>query len=473
VLAPFEAEASTASVELATAYAEARVGGLLGGPGEQPETAHEVIARVAQWRDDADWRALTATLGCWIAVRSRAYATAWALVEAPLADPEVSPERRRQLLLAYGLALTRLGRVDEYHALMLEVSRLTEARGGHPAEVGLDTIRREGGLIAAGRDLAAVRGRVLDHIERAHQHGELFDYVGMTYILGGLEHVQGHHAEARVLYQRTIDHLASADALNLGPMAHVMLSISLAYLGDERAARRALEHADAAIAEMPGMAPWIAPDRARARAMLDMAAGRESAARDQLLTIAASCGDDVLIASESLHVALLLGADADRCAAGLEELARDAQDDTVHFWAHHARAVADRDPHAQLAAAEAFEHAGLHLDAAQAASLAAAAFQAAGSKDGASRASTLAARCADRCPGVQVPALNLRVDAPELTPREREIAILAARGESNPAIAKALTLSVRTVETYVLRVYRKLGVNNRTGLARVLGTRAD
>ena len=73
---------------------------------------------------------------------------------------------------------------------------------------------------------------------------------------------------------------------------------------------------------------------------------------------------------------------------------------------------------------------------------------------------------------MQVPALAVRLDAPELTPREREIAVLAARGESNPAIAEALTLSVRTVETYVLRVYRKLGVNNRTGLARVLGTRA-
>ena len=74
---------------------------------------------------------------------------------------------------------------------------------------------------------------------------------------------------------------------------------------------------------------------------------------------------------------------------------------------------------------------------------------------------------------MQVPALALRPDAPELTPREREIAVLAARGESNPEIAKALTLSVRTVETYVLRVYRKLGVRNRTGLAKVLGVRAS
>jgi DNA-binding CsgD family transcriptional regulator len=68
-----------------------------------------------------------------------------------------------------------------------------------------------------------------------------------------------------------------------------------------------------------------------------------------------------------------------------------------------------------------------------------------------------------------VPALAVQLEAVDLTPREREIAALAARGESNPQIAVALTLSVRTVETYVLRVYRKLGVNNRKDLARALG----
>jgi DNA-binding NarL/FixJ family response regulator len=368
------------------------------------------------------------------------------------------------------LALTRLGRVDDYQALMAEVERLAPRADAREVEAAVHRVRVEGAFIAAARGLAAARRRVVAHLEQAHQEGEPFGYIGMLYLLAGVDHVQGHHVEARDGYQRTIDHLAGFDPYNFGPMAHVMLSITLSYLGDERAARRALERAEAATAAQPGQAAWIAPDLARARAMVEMAAGRESAARERLLEVAASCGDDVLIASESLHVALLLGADAARCAAGLEALARGAQDDTVHLWADHARALAARDPGAQLAAAEAFEAAGLDLDAAQAAALAAAAHQAAGSGDGARRAAALAARCADRCPGVRVPALAVRVDAPELTPREREIAVLAARGQSNPAIAEALTLSVRTVETYVLRVYRKLGVNNRTALARVLGS---
>jgi DNA-binding CsgD family transcriptional regulator len=294
----------------------------------------------------------------------------------------------------------------------------------------------------------------------------------MLYLLAHIDHVQGHQAEARANFQRTLDLLADTDPWNLRAMGHLMLSMTLAYLGEEQPARRAIQYVETATAGMPGMSPWFEPELRRARALLEMAAGHETAARDQLLDIAATCGDDVLIASESLHVAMLLGADPVHCSAALDGLARRAQDEVIHLWAGHARAVAAKDPTAQLAAAEAFDAAGLDLDAAQAASLAAAAFREAGAKDGANRASTLAERCAARCPGVRVPALAVRLDAPELTPREREIAVLAARGDSNPAIAEALTLSVRTVETYVLRVYRKLGVNNRSGLARVLGTRA-
>jgi DNA-binding CsgD family transcriptional regulator len=469
LLEPFEAAASTAPVALATEWVETRVHGLLSGPGDQPDLAAGVLDRVAGWHDDADWRALMATARCWIAVRHRSYAAAWELVKGPLADPELSLERRRQVLLAYGLALTRLGRVDDYVALMDEVIQLTLALGGRELENGMNLVRREGGNVAAARDLAAVRERVLAQLEAVHRRGEPVEYVAALYLFAGIEHVQGHHAEARAAYERTLDLLVGADTFNFVPMVNVMLSISLAYLGEERLARRALGSAEAALAAMPGLHPWVAPDLGRARAMVEMAGGRESTAREQLLEVAATCGDDVLVASESLHVALLLGADPEHCAAGLERQARHAQDDAVHLWAGHARAVADHDPAAQLAAAEAFADAGLDLDAAQAAALAAGRYLEAGLHDGATRATALATRCAERCTGVQVPALAVRLDLPELTPREREIAVMAARGESNPAIAQALTLSVRTVETYVLRVYRKLGVNNRTALARVLG----
>jgi two-component system response regulator NreC len=51
-----------------------------------------------------------------------------------------------------------------------------------------------------------------------------------------------------------------------------------------------------------------------------------------------------------------------------------------------------------------------------------------------------------------------------LTPREREILILIAQGLTNRQIAKRLTLSINTVKTHRLHIYRKLDLHTRAGL---------
>jgi DNA-binding NarL/FixJ family response regulator len=53
-----------------------------------------------------------------------------------------------------------------------------------------------------------------------------------------------------------------------------------------------------------------------------------------------------------------------------------------------------------------------------------------------------------------------------LTPREREILQLVAQGRSNGEIAKTLEISEPTVKGHLWRVYRKIGVANRTAAAR-------
>ena len=50
---------------------------------------------------------------------------------------------------------------------------------------------------------------------------------------------------------------------------------------------------------------------------------------------------------------------------------------------------------------------------------------------------------------------------PSLTDREREILMLVARGQSNPAIARALSLSSKTVANHVSNIFGKLQVADR------------
>ncbi|WP_235034814.1 helix-turn-helix transcriptional regulator [Streptomyces sp. NBC_00080] len=55
-----------------------------------------------------------------------------------------------------------------------------------------------------------------------------------------------------------------------------------------------------------------------------------------------------------------------------------------------------------------------------------------------------------------------------LTAREREITLLAAAGNASKDIAKALALSVRTVDNHLHHAYTEPGVTTRRELARPL-----
>lgn len=62
-----------------------------------------------------------------------------------------------------------------------------------------------------------------------------------------------------------------------------------------------------------------------------------------------------------------------------------------------------------------------------------------------------------------------RTETSELTDSERHVAELVASGMSNREVAEALFVSVKTVETNLTRVYRKLGIRSRAQLGTRLG----
>lgn len=63
------------------------------------------------------------------------------------------------------------------------------------------------------------------------------------------------------------------------------------------------------------------------------------------------------------------------------------------------------------------------------------------------------------------PAKARSAGGTRLSPREREVAVLIARGMSNRSIANALSVGEKTIEKYVTAIYAKLGFTTRAQLA--------
>jgi DNA-binding CsgD family transcriptional regulator len=128
--------------------------------------------------------------------------------------------------------------------------------------------------------------------------------------------------------------------------------------------------------------------------------------------------------------------------------------------------AAARDGRELLAAAEILAEQDRLLEAAEAAQRAAAALRDEGRN--ATPATGKAAAWLAKCEGAKPPTL-LDSTTADLTPREREIALLAAQGLSSRGIADRLVLSVRTVDNHLQSAYRKLGVSGRGELSAALG----
>ncbi|MFJ9739220.1 LuxR C-terminal-related transcriptional regulator [Streptomyces sp. NPDC101166] len=146
----------------------------------------------------------------------------------------------------------------------------------------------------------------------------------------------------------------------------------------------------------------------------------------------------------------------------------------VRVVADHIRALADADGNALMAVSAQFREMGALPLAAEAAAQAVRALRASGQRR---KGREAWASCRDLLRGCDAglpPWLdresNQERDVAPLTPREREVAALAAIGLSNRDIADRLVVSVRTVENHLHRIYHKLGITARSDLERGLET---
>jgi DNA-binding CsgD family transcriptional regulator len=178
---------------------------------------------------------------------------------------------------------------------------------------------------------------------------------------------------------------------------------------------------------------------------------------------------------------------AEWIAGEVERIAPRAATTTAESVARFCRAAVDQDIDGMLAAAAGFEQAGRPLFAAAALEAAGGAAGAGGRVDVSVRATRRAGELYDglgaagdaRRAWRQLRAVGGRVGArgtrrrpvagrSSLTPSEQAVAALVADGLANAEIAERLYVSKRTVETHISRLYLKLQVTTRVGIARMV-----
>lgn len=300
--------------------------------------------------------------------------------------------------------------------------------------------------------------------------------------------VEGRRGRLRTATGRLLEAAASVPADRFSFTMPLVGELAVAMAGTGRATR-----ARAVLAEgerIPGdmlLAGWTHP----ARVFLAGAEGRTSHAAALALAVDGAAVERSVVHGEAgpggrgpgpsgpvaearghrlqaLHAAVRTGATG-AVADRLVVLAARAEGPLERAYGTHAHALAARDGGGLDRVAVTFDGLGHRLLAAEAAAQAAHLHRAAGRTGAAGAAASRARAWAQDCEGAVTPALALLDGTGDLTPREHEIAALAATGMTSKAIAAELVVSVRTVDNVLRSVYAKLGVSGRGELTRVAG----
>jgi DNA-binding CsgD family transcriptional regulator len=284
--------------------------------------------------------------------------------------------------------------------------------------------------------------------------------------LGRLAVPSGDLDDARRYAEDAIARLAFADPRAMAPAAYALIAETHATAGRVAAARDALTRSHEILERAP-VHPVVEHGLHLATAAVLAAEGDQAEAQAGALEAATKTGEAILNEAELLHLFLRVGGAADRVATRLQEIAAATGAGMAELYARQATAARDGDGIELLEAASAFEEIGARIFAAEAAAQAAVALATGTSVDAQRRAEAYAARLVRACGADGLTAVS-SMHLSALTAREQEAARLVARGLTNAQIAARMSLSVRTVESYIYRATTKLGVNDRSALAGLL-----
>jgi DNA-binding CsgD family transcriptional regulator len=445
-------------------WASIRAGNLYWGL-EQTTEAEQVLQQAALVEDGGeDAIAMLA----WILLFDGRLREAVAVASRILDRPEAPAQALVWASTAAVPALGSLGRLRQ--ALAVADQGLAVARA-HPEELPwgetqLSLVRCQA-LLGAGR-LTEARAIAEAGYQAAVADRSSERTGGWAGFRGLVAKAEGRVATAEGWLREAVALLDEQDPYRFMRWCLAELASVAALAGDQDAAAAWLARADARGGEANRFFdPWVELDRAWVVAGAGELTRAAQLAR-HAAELASACGQ-FTVEAVALHDVARLGAPAG-VRGRLEELAGLLEGRLAPALATSAAALAAGDGAALDRVAAAFEDLGALLLAAEAAAAAARAHQAAGRDPSANAATERAARLAAACQGARTPGLGSDALVSALTPREREVATLAAARTSSREIAARLGLSVRTVDNHLGRAYAKLGVTSRAELAALLGT---
>ena len=418
-----------------------------------------------------DWQAECRSVLAQMFMFSLRLAEAGAMADELLATPDVPEPARVRAATVAVTAWGARGRLDDGLALLdddLHASARRHRRDVPYGDLQLRMARFQmlywaGRVHELDRYTAADLGLGLEHPPPS-LGGILAGFRGGALIVRGRAHA------ALVELQRASRTLAESDWFGQRPLAEAMRARAAVFAGDLAVAEEAIAAADAAFATDPVRGARTLPYIELSRAWIVAARGAIAGAAQQCLALGAAMEHVAApLAVEVLHAAVRLGRAAD-AVDGLERLSAVVDGPFAGLAARHARARAASDADGLAAVAGDLEELGADLLAAEAHRSAANAYRRAGRGASSSAADRRVDELLRRCEAPTSPALEpVAAMGEELTGRERQVATLAAAGRTSPEIAEALYLSVRTVDTHLHRVYRKLMIEGRHQLGEALG----
>jgi DNA-binding CsgD family transcriptional regulator len=455
LLAELPPAALTASDREALVYSAAVGQGLMSG---DTSGGTELVAALATG-DPAASRYLHALHAAMLAFDARLQ-EGLAIGLPIMTDPHLSPETRTVAALAAVGAEYWLGHTDDAvgHADAITCTAIA-ARQAVPYGAAAIELLAICALIEQGsldqaeqRSQRMCRDAAMTHDPFAGPRGE--------YCLGRVALARGKAGTAVQRFRRCLAAVSPFDQF-ITRHLNSMLARAAATAGDLGTATAALQ----AGAGQPRMKTYE-PEWELAEAAVLAAALRMDDAADRASWAAGIAADNQEwnVVLSGYHDSARYGA-ARRVLAPMQEALAHVDGTLGWCYVDHAAALASRDPAALDEVARRFQSIGTLLFAAEAAAEAALCHATAGDLRAARASGQRSAGYRANCEGAVSPWLIGAPAAIPLTPRERQVAVLAADGHTDPVIADRLHISTRTVQTHLAHIYAKIGINSRTDLA--------